>query len=80
MRIDDPKYYLYYRLIGHLTKDCHILKDKIQTLVDAKVSQLQLEKKKVLANMMTIRVGEWNVLAMNGGNLHPKGGMAVVNF
>lgn len=42
-RKDDPKYYLYHRLINYPTEDCYMLKDTIQTLVDAKVIQLQLE-------------------------------------
>lgn len=37
-------------------KDCYILKDKIQVLVEARVIQLKPEQKKITTNMTTFQV------------------------
>ena len=50
-RTNDPKYYLYHRMIHHPTDKCYVLKDRIQALVDAGVLTLKTEQKKVTANM-----------------------------
>ena len=34
-KVDDPRYCAYHRGLGHPTKSCWTLKDKLQTLVDA---------------------------------------------
>src|SRR5438270_2750583 len=34
-KTDDPRYCLYHRGLGHPTKNCWSLKDKLQALVDA---------------------------------------------
>lgn len=28
-KMDDPRYCFYHRNVGHATKDCYVLKDKI---------------------------------------------------
>ena len=33
-KVDDPKYCLFHRLISHPLKDCFVLKEKIQELLD----------------------------------------------
>lgn len=40
----DPKYYHNHKIISHPTKDCFILKDKIETPV--KMGVLRLNKKR----------------------------------
>lgn len=40
----DSKYFQYHRIISHPSKDCFILKDKIQALID--VGVLHLNEKK----------------------------------
>ena len=56
-RTNDPKYYLFHRMVHHPTSLCFILKDKIQVLVDAEVLTLNSEQKKVTANMVTLNFG-----------------------
>jgi len=48
---DDSSYYLYYKMLGHPTKNCYIFKDVLQALIDAEVLKLHLEQK-VIANMI----------------------------
>lgn len=55
-KIDDSRYCLYHQNLGHPTKECYMLKRKIQTLIEAKVIQLKSKQKKVLANMATLEV------------------------
>ena len=43
----DPNYCLYHRMLGHPTKNCYILKDVLQALIDVKVLKLRPEQKKV---------------------------------
>jgi len=50
-KTDNPNYFLYHRMLGHLTKSCDIFKDILQVLIDAEVLKLCLEQKKVTANM-----------------------------
>src|SRR3954466_4358987 len=40
---DDPRYCLYHRALGHPTKSCWSLKDKLQALVDAGALRLKME-------------------------------------
>ena len=57
-KTDDPNFCLYHRMVNHPTKACYILKDKIQALLEAGVMTLQLENKKVTANMVTLEFGQ----------------------
>src|SRR3954466_11213534 len=50
-KTDDPRYCLYYRGLGHPTKNCWFLKDKLQALVDAGALRLKTEQKAATANM-----------------------------
>src|SRR5436189_2556275 len=50
-KTDDPHYYLYHRGLGHPTKTCWSLKDKLQALMDAKALKLKTEQKTATANM-----------------------------
>lgn len=59
-------YSLYHRIINHLTKNCYIIKDKILVLMDANILKLHSKQKKVLANIVTIKVGTWNIIAVSG--------------
>lgn len=47
------------------TKNCYILKDQIQTLVDVGVLKLRLEQKTVTANMITcLQIGQATPIVM----------------
>ena len=48
---DNPNYYLYHKMLGHLTKSYYIFRDILQVLIDAEVLKLRPEQKKVTANM-----------------------------
>src|SRR3954468_23882064 len=48
---DDPRYCLYHRALGHPTKICWSLKDKLQAFVDAGALRLKTEQKTATANM-----------------------------
>ena len=50
-KIDHPKYCLYHRGLGHPTKSCWALRDKLQTLVDAGILKLKPEWETATANM-----------------------------
>src|SRR3954469_11478263 len=50
-KTDDPRYCLYHRALGHPTKNCWSLKDKLQALVDADSLRLKTEQKTATANM-----------------------------
>src|SRR3954462_7513164 len=50
-KTDDPRYYLYHRALGHPTKSCWSLKNKLQELVDAGALRLKTEQKTATANM-----------------------------
>ena len=52
-KFDDPRYCLYYRMLGYPTKNCYIFKDVLQALIDVVVLKLCPEQKKVTANMTT---------------------------
>src|SRR5438270_3010765 len=47
----DPRYFLYHRALGHPTKSCWSLKDKLQALVNAGALRLKMEQKTATANM-----------------------------
>src|SRR4051812_46146105 len=51
MLADDPRYCLYHRGLGHPTKNCWSLKDKLQALVEAGALRLKMEQKTAAANM-----------------------------
>ena len=57
-KTDDPNFCLYHRMVNHATKECYILKDKIQALLDANVMTLKPEEKKVTTNMVTLEFGK----------------------
>src|SRR5436190_16386600 len=44
-KIDDPRYCLYHRGLGHPTKNCWSSKDKLQSLVDTGPLRLKAEYK-----------------------------------
>src|SRR3954469_5196269 len=50
-KTDDPRYCLYHRALGHPTKSCWSLKDKLQALVDTGALRLKTEQKTAAANM-----------------------------
>src|SRR3954471_10824515 len=50
-KTDDPHYCLYHRGLGHPTKNCWSLKNKLQALVDAGALRLKTEQKTATANM-----------------------------
>src|SRR3954464_11204659 len=50
-KTDDPRYCLCHRALGHPTKSCWSLKDKLQALVDAGALRLKTEQKTATANM-----------------------------
>src|SRR5438270_2377138 len=50
-KTDDPRYCLYHRALGHPTKSCWSLKDKLQAHVDAGALWLKTEQKTATANM-----------------------------
>src|SRR4051812_25657729 len=50
-KTDDARYYLYHRALGHPTKSCWSLKDKLQALVDTGALRLKTEQKTATANM-----------------------------
>src|SRR5436189_3313585 len=58
-KTDDPRYCLYHRGLGHPTKNCSSLKDKLQALVDAGALRLKAEYKTTTANMTScLRFGQ----------------------
>src|SRR3954463_158372 len=58
-KTDDPRYCLYHRGLGHPTKNCWSLKDKLQALVDAGALRLKAEYKTEPANMTScLRFGQ----------------------
>src|SRR5438270_1217753 len=50
-KTDDPRYFLYHRGLGHPTKNCWSLKDKLQALMDAGALRLKTKQKTATANM-----------------------------
>src|SRR3954469_10536411 len=50
-KTDDPRYCLYHQGLGHPTKNCWSLKDKLQALVDVGALRLKTEQKTAAANM-----------------------------
>src|SRR3954464_12499324 len=50
-KTDDSRYCLYHWRLGHPTKNCWSLKDKLQALVDAGALRLKTEQKTATANM-----------------------------
>ena len=52
--MNDPNCCLFHRMVHNPTSRCFVLKDKIQTLVDARVLTLKSEQKKVTVNMVTL--------------------------
>ena len=42
-KTDDPNYCLYYKMLGHPTKNCYIFKDVLQALIDVDILKLHLE-------------------------------------
>src|SRR4051812_2715018 len=52
-KTNDPHYCLYHRGLGHPTKSCRSLKNKLQALVDTGALRLKAEYKTATANMTT---------------------------
>ena len=50
-KTDNPNYFLYHRMLGHLTNSYYIFKDILKALIDVEVLKLRPEQKKVTANM-----------------------------
>src|SRR4051812_898410 len=50
-KTNDPLYCFYHRALGHPTKSCWSLKDKLQALVDTGALRLKTEQKTAIANM-----------------------------
>src|SRR4051812_16133718 len=50
-KIDDPRYCAYHRALGHPTKSCWTLKDKLRTLIDARILELKTELETAAADM-----------------------------
>lgn len=42
-KTNNPKYCAYNRMVGHPSMSCYILKDQIQTLVDADILKVRPE-------------------------------------
>ena len=81
-KTENPNYYLYQMMLGHPTKNYHIFKDVLQTLIDAEVLKLHQEQKKVTANMTTTSIDSFGrnlLLATTGVVLIPKGELRVIN-
>lgn len=57
----DLNCYLYHQIIGHPTKDCYIIKDKIQALIEARLIHLRAKQKRVTTNMTTFKMGALKV-------------------
>ena len=66
-RMNDPNYCLFHRMVHHSTSRCFVLKNKIQTLVDAGVLTLTSEQKKVTANMVTLYFGTFPKMMVQDG-------------
>ena len=54
-KVDDPKYCLYHRMIGHPTQSCYIFKDMLQALIDADVLKLRPDQQVVTANAVSLQ-------------------------
>lgn len=76
----DSKYYHYHRIISHPTKDCLILKDKIQALVEARVLCLNDEKKQVTTNVVSVQFGKVLLkVGVSNGAMIPKVIVRIIN-
>lgn len=53
-QVDDPKYCRFHRLISHPLKDCFVLKDKIQELLDNKVIVMSTPEEAATANPVSV--------------------------
>ncbi|KAK4381927.1 hypothetical protein Sango_2919800 [Sesamum angolense] len=54
-RKDDPKYFKYHRLVGHVIQDCFVFKDNIMQL--ARQGKISLEEDSTATNAITIESG-----------------------
>jgi len=79
-RISDPKYCLFHRMVHHPNSRCFVLKDKIQSSVDARVLTLKSEQKKVTANMVALNFGTFLKMTVQDGLvLVPKARLDFIN-
>ena len=46
-KTNHPQYCAYHRGINHPTRDCYVLKDKLQALTEVRVLRVYKDKKKV---------------------------------
>jgi|UniRef100_A0A2N9G8N7 hypothetical protein len=53
-KVDDPKDCRFHRLISHPLKDCFVLKDKIQELLDNKVIVMSTPEEAATANPVSV--------------------------
>ncbi|KAL0416489.1 UNVERIFIED_CONTAM: hypothetical protein Slati_3480800 [Sesamum latifolium] len=54
-RKDDPKYYKYHRLVGHVIQDCFVFKDKVMQL--ARQGKISLEEDSATTNLLSTKCG-----------------------
>ncbi|KAL0411047.1 UNVERIFIED_CONTAM: hypothetical protein Slati_3694400 [Sesamum latifolium] len=54
-RRDDPKYYKYHRLVGHVVQDCFMFNDKVMQL--ARQGKISLEEDSVATNLVSTKCG-----------------------
>ena len=59
-KTNDPKYCPYHRIVGHTLKDCYVLKDKVQELINVGAITLEVEDKKVTTNSVSICFGSFD--------------------
>jgi len=78
--MDDPNYCLYYKIMGHPTKNCYIFKDILQTLLDADVLKLHSKQKNVTANLTSIHFSRDLPLTSVGLVIIPKRKQRVINI
>lgn len=79
-RINNPKHYLYHRIISHPTKGCFNLKDKIHTLVEADMLCLSTKQKNVAANIISLQFGKEPEVQRQNGIMVPRIEMLLVNL
>lgn len=77
-KTDDPRYCLYHQKIEQATKNCYILKDKVQAFINTKVNQWKPKQRKVYANMAIFTMGSVEIFASVVSI--PAGKVVLVNY
>src|SRR4051812_24366643 len=49
--VDDPRYCTYHRFVGHPTRNCWSLKDRLEGLIQTRVLKLKPKQKRVSTNV-----------------------------